>query len=50
MNHYFTDNTDLKHNICEKKVSINGHDFVFFFVYLVFFKNGFVFGICSLLE
>ena len=50
MNHYFTDNTDLKHNICEKKVSINGHDFVFFTDNGVFSKNGLDFGTRSLLE
>ncbi|MDY3800715.1 MAG: methyltransferase [Bacilli bacterium] len=50
MNHYFTDNTDLKHNICVKKVSINGHDFVFFTDNGVFSKNGLDFGTRSLLE
>ena len=50
MNDDFTDNTDLKHNICEKKVSINGHDFVFFTDNGVFSKNGLDFGTRSLLE
>ena len=50
MNHYFTDNTDLKHKKKKKKVSINGHDFVFFTDNGVFSKNGLDFGTRSLLE
>lgn len=50
MNHYFTDNTDLKHNICLKEVNINGHEFAFFTDNGVFSKKTLDFGTRSLLE
>ena len=50
MNHYFTEDVNLKHNIEKKAVNINGREFTFFTDNGVFSKKGLDFGTRSLLE
>lgn len=50
MSHYFTDDVNLKHNIEEKTVNINGRKFTFFTDNGVFSKKGLDFGTRTLLE
>jgi 16S rRNA (guanine1207-N2)-methyltransferase len=50
MSHYFTDDVNLKHDIEEKTVNINGRKFTFFTDNGVFSKKGLDFGTRTLLE
>jgi len=50
MNHYFTNNSDIKSNITDVKVYINNQEFIFFTDNGVFSKKGLDFGTRTLLE
>ena len=50
MNHYFTNNSDIKSKITDVKVYINNQEFIFFTDNGVFSKKGLDFGTRTLLE
>jgi 16S rRNA (guanine1207-N2)-methyltransferase len=50
MNHYFTNNPNIKSNITDVKVYINNQEFIFFTDNGVFSKKGLDFGTRTLLE
>lgn len=50
MNHYFTEDVNLKHNIEKKAVNINGREFTFFTDNGVFSKKGLDLGLDHFLK